>query len=1231
MDADNNSTKLANAEFILQKSNNKYLTGQNGIYSETTDKNQATKYKTDTGGKITLVGIPNDTYKIYEVTTPSSDYNLSWQDGYDVTNNWKLCESVTIAEGVSQSRTYTNKKYGAIKINKTVKKSDTRQDQLNGAKFRVHLGENKFLGMDSNGNWKYDATWDSATIFETGSRNTVTSGTTTTNNKWVSAGEGYVTINRLDLNKSYSILEVETPRGYNIEKQDDFKKTYSYSQNGRNYTANKNNVHNWNTNTNTSSHQVRLTTPNTPQQIDFVNKRIVTIEGFVWQDGLIHNKVTSNVDNIYTASQNDALLSGIRVHLKNINTKNDIPGIGPVTTDTNGHYEFKDVDYYLKDLENAYIEFEYDNTQYVPVEYNVGNDITKNSKAKPLTIQEAELDDNQLTGVEGNHPGRAVTEIGSMKLVSYLNDDTYKISNINFGLIPKKQPEYIVSENLEYVKLKINDYTYTYKYGNEITNSPYAPTVNTQDDSKTFSSKIYPSDIIYSGTHVSDSKKLKVYVVYSINVENTETENTKFNYSEGKLYLTSLTNTFDAERYSLCNNENNGEKEDFALWSMDGNKAKYNLEDARSVFKDGIESGSNNSKTTYIQFKMTEKAMRKILDKQLREEDIQEAPNVTTATAYHEYIRTDRMWTHNTNKTTKGGKKYRTFNGVKGTYENFIDNNIKETCYVHKSRTKNKSTSSIYIRFDLGTPRTISGIVFEDTLTEKSKKQDGTDESDKPNLGDGILSGNENNRARGVMVELIYTNPQKTVATLFQLNKTTNAVTQKQAITTTDENGKYSFEGVVPGYYYIRFTYGDGTQKIMPADEAISATEYRSTIINTINNNNIIKNAMEAKTENIAQAQQTLVNDYSNVEAKELLEWYKYLGDVEYSTALDSLDDRNKFNNLQITSMGKIFNSEGVDITDSINKTNVNALTPMVGISIENDIGDETVGAENKHEFGKFNFGIISPNLTVTSAEKKITNVKLIGQVGTTLVSANPTDKNQNYLSALDEIQGGSSYAKIEIDPENIYGSNLETTYEVTVKNDSLKDYIENVEESNSEYGTYFKYGIITDTAQLKKVQINEVIDDLDQKYNIKSLPTKVTQTLTKSDTTIDGGEITITPDNKTTTIEDENGKRTVTELKIKGWEVLERNQTATISYTVTSLLSTENDDTKYDNGVKIVAISLEKLTTLKSNLGGEKLATLTITPTTGKNKSYIVPICVCSALLGLGIVVIWLKDKRNK
>ena len=1212
---------LDGATFIIYVGHNKFLgVDKDGDWDYTVDRAHAKRFTT-TDGTERITNLKIATYYVWEIDTPDG-YELSKQAGYKT--QYTYTDSKTGKEKkekfnyvyistehkieltkdkTSKAVKFVNIQDGSITINK---KDANTNKALDGAKFIIHLGRNKFLGKDSDGNWIYNATRSKA--FEITTKN------------------GTVTLNKLKLDKRYLIYEIRTPNGYNIEEQDDYKTQYGFTNDdGEKDSEQLKHVHN------AEKHVITLSESKKSATVNFTNTRLTSIEGFVWEDA--EDGKTHSRDNLYKKNTNDRLLGGIRVHLKDLTTNKDIyqnsDGTKYVTTDQNGHYEFKKIK--MNVAENAYVEFEYDNITYIPVKVNQGGDSKKaeNSKAQPATITKEELDDNNLTGTSGAHPGRAVTKKKKQELVKYLENDTYKIKNINLGLVNKLNDTHDVEETLEYVKVKIKDYTYTYKYGKGAGTTSndsrlFAPVVRSQDSATTFRTQLYITDV--AANAATPAQDLQVYVVYSIGIKNETNHDEVDRYVEQKQYINSLTNTFDGNRYELCGNvngENTQYSSDFNLWTLDnttsssGEKvAKYSNQ---GVYKHGIAEGQTIK--SYIQFRVKDEMLKTILQKRLTEDMVERVPTWATVDSYQEYLRTDNIWEEGKDKE---------YNGAQQSDYTITDAN-NNTYYVHRTRNKQATSSNVFIRLQLKDQRTLTGTVFEDTLTQKSEG------SDENNLGDGILSDTETNRANNVYVELLDKDKQ-TVSNLYQVeNGAVKYINGKlpKAATYTDDKGEFKIEGVVPGYYYIRFTYPDGTKETKIANEVVKATEYKSTIIDTKNNGtsdenkSIIRDAMEWK----GDLNQVLTN-HSSEQYKRKVEWYKYLNkDNKYSTAVDSLKTRKEFEGVAITRDGVIKDASGNDITDTMEKKSVDAYTPIIGISIENDLNDNanatTDGIKHEFTYDEFNFGLIKPAPTSTKVEKKITNVKLVGQVGSTLVSANPTDKKQSYVTALDEIAGGSGYAKLEIDPENIYGSNLETTYEVAVKNDSLKDYIENVEETNNEYGTYYKYGLVTESAVLKKVTINEVIDSLDEKYNAKSLPTTVTQTVTKQDVKRNGKDIKIAPDTKTTKIVDDDlNEKVITEVKITDWEPIESSETSTISYTVTSLLSADNDDTKYGNGVKITSLSLDKLTTLKSSLGEEKLTRLTITPTTGRNRNNIYLILALIGLTVVSIVIVMLKKK---
>ena len=1125
---------------------------------------------------------------------------------------------------VNAEISWTLKRKSLVNL-KIVKKDATNSMSLSGAKFKIYgvlkNGTKGWVSGDANGDKTYGT------------------------NAWEYADSTNITKLKQG---TYYIYETKAPEGYDITKQSG----YHQSAEGSGSLSGD-----W---AYIGSQAMNSYKPNGGvYEVTAYNKKVVNgIEGTVWVDE--PDTKQNATDNVYKESTNDFLKEGITVNLYDGN--NTL--LATTTTDASGKYKFTtknaqsytnaDKNIYYWDLTSAYVEFVYNNKTtynedgtvkdhgYVTVDPFVGTDAKVNSKAQEFTITTEKLNDNNLTGTEGANPGKAVTKRGATQLENsalvsknkeiinkinngtasetdlkdiplacYYDNSNYKVSNINLGLLEQYDPDYSVDENLAYVKVRMKGYTYTYKYGDApATTSTNVPTINEQNSAKTFTGKIYPTDIAYNVANETD--ELQVYVVYSIDVKNLETMNVDNIYSERKLYLDSLVNTYDTNRYELCNNENNSDKSDFALWSNDGDgKASYDLANENSVYKNGM----NQQETTrsYIQFKIKQDALKKILEKGLNAEDIENAPSVATTSGYHEFLRTDNAWTHSND--------VRAFNGAKGTSEYPTVNGSQKKYYVHRSINKSRSSADLYLKLSLGDPRKVSGTVFEDTKTAES-------ENNNTSLGNGILDEGEANRAQDVTVELLDAD-RTTVTKLYKENDGRIVYNPDGSLpdakVTTQVGGTYEFVGVVPGYYYVRFTYGDGTQKMMPAGSAIKSNDYKSTIINTEENGagSTIKNAMEAKAEELNAVRETIPTNQTEAQ-KRLVEWYKYLNSNNYSAAVDDLAQRQLIEKYQYKDNGKVYDESGNEVTNY--PTNISAYTPMASISIENDINTSTDdGDSHKSNYDRFNFGIIEQPKTEILLDKKITNIKFTTQTGTTLVSANPTDKSAEYITALDKITGGSKYAKMEMDQNMIYGSELATTYEIVVSNESNKDYIE--DEGSDEFGKYYYYGEISSTAKLKKVTVQEIVDQLDKKYNFDSKQESSTAEVKYSDGGTEQTSIAISKYNPDGTTETSNS------IRMTGWKSFEAGSTETMSYTVTSLLSAETD-TAYENKARITTITIDKLSTLKSDFSWERAqdsTTLTITPPTGSDKSLTYWIAGTIGLIVIAGGIIFLKKKVLK
>ena len=1196
--------------------------------------NQATEYD----AKTEIKNLKYGKYYIYE-TKAAENYDLTEQKGYhkeaagssSLKGDWVYIGSKSLVAGTGEKITYTAKNKALANI-EIVKKDKTTGLELSGGKFKLYA----VLSNGTKG-WVSGNASDTKTYGDQATEYT-----------------SFTQIGKLKYG-TYYLYETEAPEGYDITKQDGYHQKQEGSDGLTGDWA-------------YLGTQV-LNVDSTGEGIfkfEAFNKKIVNdLEGDVWIDN--PDGKNNQINHIYDGEKsNDKLKEGITVNLYDGNgnqlatTKTDSKGHYKFTTKNSSAYTGDDKNIYYWDLADAYVEFIYNNKTtynedgsvkeygYVSVNPFTGTDAKINSKAQEYTVTTAKLDDNNLTGTDGENPGRAITnkdakisdvkklldknkeisdkindnkasedDLKNVPLACYYDNKTFKVSNINLGLLEQYDANFDVQEKLAYIKVNMKGYTYTYRYGEPAaTDSSNVPTVNKQNSSKSYTTDIYPTDIAYNVANSTD--ELKVYVVYSIDVNNTESMNVDNLYVEKKIYLDSLVNTFDTDRYDLCNNENNTDNSDFALWTDNGNgTASYDVNNKNSVFKDGIENGKydesgkfiQGTSTSYIQFKMKDEVLRSILE---TGSDPYKDRVATTATAqgYHEYLRTDNAWVHN--------KDVRAFDGAKGEKDYPTLSKSNKKYYVHRTISKAHSSPELYLKLALGEARKISGTVFEDTKTEE--KEEGT------TLGNGKLDDNEANRAQDVVVELL-DQDKTTVSKLYKVENRKVVYDANgqlpDARTTTQEGGKYEFDGVVPGYYYIRFTYGDGSQKIMPAGTELTSNDYKSTIVNTENDGagDLIKNAMQAKAEDLKSASEASEAERTEAQNK-LVEWYKYLNGQNYSTAVDDLDQRSKSENYEYKDDGKVYDkTTGQEITDF----KIDAFTPMLGISIENDINTSTDdGNSHKPNYEGFNFGLIQQPETKLIVNKKITNVKFTTQTGTTLVSANPKDRTATYITDLSkEVEGGSTYAMLELDKSLIYGSSLETTYEITIENNSEKDYIET---DSNEFGTYYYYGKMSSSSKLKAVKVNQVVDELDNKYSLDPKQESSTANVVHSDNGTETKEITITKNNT-------NGSSATTNtITLTGWADFESGASESMSYTVSSLLSAD-DDTSYANKARITSISLDTVSALKSSSEWKKEATttLSLTPPTGSDRRPIYWIAGTVGLIVLATGIVFIKKKVLK
>lgn len=1188
--------KLGGAKFKLYNNTySKWLTGNGTSSSPYSIGSSGTEYTTQTSGddqgKIIFDNIPVGNYSIYETTTPTN-YIKNLQDNYDSTNDRINCGNVTVP--ATSPKTIKNRLYGTITI---TKKEAITNDALK-AGFKIHVGQFKFIGLDSNGEWTYDSTFENAFIFKTGEADSKC--------KWITVSNGSITIKKLKLSQTYGIWEVEAPEGYELTKQSGYT-TIKDDRNeiGQEYKY----VYHGNTTLNSS---------NSSAKFEVTNLKYISVKGYVWKD--VQAGKNSNSNSLYDTDETK--IAGVTVRLrKKGNTSANVPS---TTTDENGEYIFNNA-IPENDIDSYYVEFDYsgldslkttyldaENNEhkyinYIPVELKPTEE--NGSKALMNIVAEKDID---LSGIALTYAGTDATTISKYGLSKVGTISNGVLTNVNLGIIKIPETEYKISQNLSYVKIDINGYTFTYDYSKLGDNSmPMAPTVNWQKPGsiKSYTADIYPSDIAYSIAQTDENKRIKVYVVYKIDIKNTNSNNIEELYMEKEkgLKITSLKNYYDGKRYTIEKNYGVNTNPDFGKWSDEAN-AKRNGKDVKVVefnidkYKDGIDyQDGNDTISSFIEFRVKDDAINKILENP--QGIVEEYPTVAEAIGYHKYQRKDYSW----------------------------NNNIA-LVQDHETPNDIRSSASPYIIFKENVERTIKGKVFED----------GTVTNDGQKLGNGVYDNNEN-LVEGIKVDLIEIPGE--ITDLRQLSadaiKNLQPATRYQKIAgsipqetkssiITDREGNYNLIGVVPGRYLLRFTYGDGSQKIYDTNgNEVKATDGTvKTIIGKDYKSTIVKED----------------NAYNALNGGTKEEWYKDISkDIIASVALDNLNTRKMANEAVEGKYDVMASTAKMSITIENNDTETfdmpqnESNEPEQKTLADSNDTKETIyinyvnAVKAKNTFDGLSFGIIEVPKQRVEIQKLITNVTLTSN-GNVLYNGNPENVPSHGVVALSDLDskenGGSTYVRAEMQETSLYGTNIELTYEVEITNKSDIDYYIN------EYYWFGKTENVADKeVTLTPTDVKDYLDETLEYIAEKSDQARIEEV------------------NKNATIQVDGKGVKAQELKLKGWKTLYTNKITNrdnkhqisdkVKIVAKRILSNNDNDMEIISRAEIKEVSrtpdsndsdAEKTEQIKIapkevHTNGMVEALFTITPPTGENRSvttiYAVAGIVSLILLSTGIVII--------
>ena len=987
------------------------------------------------GGTITIKDLLVGSYTVTEVGAPTN-YRLNIQDNTTTT--------VNVTGGGTATAAFKNKQYGDLTVIK--KDQDTGSTSLGGEPlndigFKIYIQKNgkKYYLRNAEIN-KYSYNDFNVEEWNKGSAK-----------EFKTSGNAQIKINNLPVWNGSEQLTYYVEESSLPEKWQEYYKLKA-TPDSTQITNGKN------------------------TDLSVLNKQIyIQVSGYVWEDMLATEAKEDSRNDLYDADRKEPLIEGITVRLNS--TKDGT--IQTTKTDKNGNYKFKKVK--IDQLSNYYIEFEYNGLKYQSVAYHnqdngskaIEGDTTRdnfnnqyasitggNAKGTTTTGYSRNATGtvmNNLTYTNGKYASelvgntgytvesaensveaqngstgasiKATTSAANHSLATWSAGVT-EIGKINLGIYKRQQSDMKIATDLKDIGLTFNGYNHTYTYNKRTAKQGIdifseLQKWNKTDVQKANESEQYPRNYetsIYKNYayasasegdgngngKIDDKDKLKMYLNYKIEIKNSSSVYMSAN-EIARYYNDTL--TYSSSYYI----DKNGNKHDIT-WNEKADANKYKQIRTTGLSNVKIEPGS--SLTVYLTLQIKDDIIKEFgLGNKI--EAI--GQGVTEITSYSNY--------------TSDGKYYAAID------KNSAPDNIKPGDI---NTYEDDTDSAPELKITLKEPKTITGYVFEDKtsddlLTNQERK------------GNGKFDNGENTVGK-VKVELI---DQKTGKPAYIYSKAVsesnfNAV---PATYTTKANGYYEFVGVVPGKYYIKYTYSNGSVVYKGTNKVanVSTQDYKSTIISS----------------------KTLRDAYGDTEADDLGSvnnndrWYQDTNIETYSTAVDDYATRKSINNTYST----IIASKKVDYDKGVGQQEMTARTLNMNMAIENYNNEVTNMNENRTSLYKnLDFGIAIRPRQSLKLDKKVTYVKLTLSGGDTVAEGNPS--NENELKTMNYVtypKGGK--LKIEADDEIIQGATLEIKYTIYVTNNSEKDY-NNV--------AYYRYGTKKDNPV--KLSINTIVDYIDQK-----------------------------------------------------------------------------------------------------------------------------------------------------
>ncbi len=831
----------------------------------------------------------------------------------------------------------------------------------------------------------------------------------------------------------------------------------------------------------------------------------------------------------------------------------------------------------------------------------------------------------------GKYVIQANTNTTGYKIVDNFKWGQSEIKYINLGLEIREQPEMSLAKDVNRVKLTINGNEHTYIYNERFTNKDPANYFNVgvkyfDTDNKKYARPIYESDYKYINKQ-DQSKELKVYITYELKMGNISSSlTTKVNSIVD--YFDSRFNLESAGTELKENGDTNGNIVPKEGESITQNGRTYKKVELDNKHTDKITS--QESQSIYVQFSITKDQVKTMI-----EEDNRGGTDVLYNIAEI--------------------NSYSVYDGESGNVYAGIDKKSNPgNCTPGDSNTyQNDTDMAPDIDLTVAERRTLEGLVFEDNPEVEGNEDSRGIMTGKIRQGNGEYEANET-RIGGITVTL----KEKKENGMIYRTKTAEEESEYYQITQkkkegqneeepreyeyeinkcgkNDENakllkkGEFCITDFIPGDYEVIYEWGDKTYQVQ---------NYKGTVYDSTRN-----------------------------EDDEF--WYKK--DIE-TRKTDAKDDWITRENIdkeiqKITKDTKdniknAYNEENVDNNNKpITIKQMQSTTPKMKIRVEltddkiENVKDITEGKSVDYKVKNIDFGIIERAKQHLVLDKYIYKMKVTLANSHVIADLTRNEKTKKlegeskgvtHMLPQPGIQPANGFAKLELDNELMQGTKLEVTYKIEAINKSEKDYV------NKEF---YLYGTPPQNDKdIVRIQPTNIVDYLDKGWAVDTETYKNEETTwdikTMETENLDGSKTIIKEWVKEETVykylQKTIGSQTILNTKQMSNKKLEPEESAYVELNASRVLSTVTDEISLNNHTEEIEVNKTGGRDIETIPGDtvpeippptgpipgpdfDTAETVIVTPATGLNLNYIIPIAIgVTALIILGVGVIIIKKK---